>query len=190
MGRRRPTKPRTQKLSRGAKTSRPSSKPPARKSRTRVTARQRATYDRALHALASMRRGESLASACRAEHIKPATFLRYVGGAVRHEKPGGRFRVVASDALKRELQVPTAQGPVRVSAKGIKAAREFSEYLNAIAHFNRSGDTSRLKRFKGRTFVAEGRRHEFLTDPKKLMELAEADALRLDSLYASVSSHR
>jgi hypothetical protein len=137
-----------------------------------------------------MRSGESLSAACRAEHIKPATFLRYVGGVVRHDKPGGRFRVVASDALRRELQVPAADGPVRVSAKGIRAAREFSEYLNAIAHFNRTGDTSRLKRFKSRTFIAEGRRYEFLTDPDKLMELAEADALRLDSLYASVSSHR
>jgi hypothetical protein len=137
-----------------------------------------------------MRRGESLSAATRAEHIKPDTFLRRVGGAVRHNRPGGRFRVVETDTLRRELQVPTANGPVHVSAKGIKAAREFSAYLNAVAHFNRTGDTSRLKRFKGRTFTAEGRRREFLTDPDKLMELAEADALRLDSLYASVSSQR
>lgn len=137
-----------------------------------------------------MRRGESMSAACRAEHIKPDTFLRYVGRAVRHDKPGGRFRAVALDALKRELQVPTADGPVQVSAKGIRAAREFSSYLNAIAHFNRTGDTSRLKRFKGRRFMVEGRRYEFLTDSDKLMELAEADALRLDSLYASVSSRR
>jgi hypothetical protein len=141
--------------------------------------------------LALMRRGESMSAACKAEHIKPDTFLRYVGRAVRHDKPGGRFRVVASrDTLTRQLQVPTADGTVPVTVRGIKAAREFSAHANAIAHFNRTGDASRLKRFKGRTFIAEGRRYEFLTDPDKLMELAEADALRLDSLYASVSSRR
>jgi hypothetical protein len=137
-----------------------------------------------------MRRGESLSSATRAEHIKPKTFLRYVGSAVRHDKPGGRFRVAAKDTLTRFLQVPTDKGTVAVAVRGIKAAQEFSAHANAIAHFNRTGDTSRLKRFKGRTFIAEGRRYEFLTDPAKLMELAEADALRLDSLYASVSSKR
>jgi hypothetical protein len=141
--------------------------------------------------LALMRRGESLSAACKAEHIKPETFLRHVGSAVRHDKPGGRFQVVKTDVLRRELQVPTADGPVQVSVRGIKKAREFSEYLNAIAHFNRTGDESRLRKFKRRTFVAGGRRYEFLTDPAKLMELAEADALRLDSLYASAStSHR
>jgi hypothetical protein len=152
--------------------------------------RQRDARNRALHALALMRNGESLAAACRAEHIKPDTFLRYVGSAVRHDKPGGRFRVATKDTLTRDLQVHTTDGPVRVAAKGITAARRFSAYENAIAHFNRTGDTSKLKPFKGKTFTAEGRRHEFLTDPDRLMELVEADALRLDSLYASVATRR
>jgi hypothetical protein len=150
--------------------------------------RQSATYDRALHALALMRRGESMSAACRAEHIKPDTLRRYVGAAIRHDKPGGRFRVVARDALTRHLQVPTAGGTVPVSAKGIKAARQFAAHANAIAHFNRTGDTSKLKRFVGKTFRSEGRTYEFLTDPDTLMMLADADALRLDSLYASVAS--
>jgi hypothetical protein len=149
-------------------------------------------YDRALHALALMRRGESLSAASKAEHIKPATLLRHVGRAIRQDKPGGRFRVLKTDKFVRHLQhVQSTEGPIDVAAKGIKAARDFAAHANAIAHFNRTGDTSRLKRFTGRTFIADGKRHEFLTDPDKLMELVEADALRLDSLYALVStSHR
>ena len=158
---------------------------PSRSPRTSAR-QQNATYERALHVLALMRRGESMSAACRAEHIKPDTFLRYVGRAVRHDKPGGRFRVVAKDTLTRNLQVPTADGTVAVAMRGMKAAREFSAYLNAIGHFNRTGDTSRLRRFKGRTFTAEGRRYAFLTDPDKLMELAEADALRLDSVRVRI----
>lgn len=189
MKRRSPRKTVARAARRGGNSRQSSRKQPWRQ-RRRANARQGATYDRAVHALALMRRGESMSAACKAEHIKPDTFLRYVGRAVRHDKPGSRFRVVANDALTRELQVPTADGHVHVAVKGIKAAREFSAHANAIAHFNRTGDASRLKRFKGRTFRAEGRRYEFLTDPDKLMELAEADALRLDSLYASLSSQR
>lgn len=167
-----------------------------RSSRSRVAKRQTnperkgAAYDRALKALALMRRGDSLSAACKAEHIKPDTFRRYVGTAVRHDRPSGRFRATRVDTLTRELSVPTSLGPTRVNVKGIKAARQFSAHANAIAHFNRTGDRSRLKRFEGKTFTAGGRRHQFLTDPDQLMELAEADALRLDSLYASVSERR
>jgi len=150
----------------------------------------RGAYHRALKALALMRSGKSLSAACKAEHIKPDTFRRYVGSAIRHDKPSGRFRVAPADTLTRRLAVPTAEGEAHVTVRGIKAAREFSAHANAIAHFNRTGDKSRLKRFEGKTFRAGGRRHEFLTDPEQLMELAEADALRLDSLYASVSERR
>jgi hypothetical protein len=155
-----------------------------RKRPTKRAAQQSATYDRALHALALMRKGESLAAACRAEHIKPQTFLRHVGNAVRHDKAGGRYRVARADTLRRDLEVQTSGGPVHVKVKGIRAAREFSAHANAIAHFNRTGDESRLKRFKGRTFKVGRKRYEFLTDPDALMVLADADALP-ESLYSS-----
>jgi hypothetical protein len=156
----------------------------ARRRRLKPTARQQDVRNRALHALALMRRGESLAAACRAEHIKPQTLLRHVGNAVRHDKPGGRYRVARTDTLRRDLEVQTPDGPVHVSAKGIKAAREFAAHANAIAHFNRTGDESRLKRFKGKTFKVGRKRYEFLTDPDALMVLADADALP-ESLYTS-----
>ena len=172
---------------------RPRSRQPLKSVKRQVAppARRGAAYDRALHALALMRRGESLSAACKAEHIKPQTFLRYVGNVVRHDKPGGRFRVAKTDRLVRHLQqVQSTEGAIDVDAKWITRAREFSDHANAIAHFNRTGDTSRLKRFEERTFSAFGRRYTFLTDPAKLIELVEADALHLDSLYASISSSR
>jgi hypothetical protein len=131
-----------------------------------------------------MRRGESLAAACRAEHIKPQTFLRQVGNAVRHDKAGGRYRVARTDTLRRDLEVQTTAGPIHAPAKGIRAAREFSDHANAIAHFNRTGDESRLKRFKGKTFKVGRKRYAFLTDPDALMVLADADALP-ESLYTT-----
>ena len=127
-----------------------------------------------------MRQGRSLAEATRLEHIKPSTFRRYVGRVVRQDKPGGRFRAAKTDTLVRELEVQTTEGRIAVAAKGIAAAREFSAHANAIAHFNRTGDTSKLKAFEGKTFTSSGRRYVFLTDTARLMELAEADALSLD----------
>ena len=157
--------------------------------RSRTNARQQDTRNRTLHALALMRRGESLSAASKAEHIKPATLLRYVGRAIRQDKPGGRFRVLKTDKFVRHLQhVQSTEGPIDVAAKGINAARDFAAHANAIAHFNRTGDASQLERFKGKTFTVGRKRYEFLTDPDTLMQLAEADALRLDSLYASVTS--
>jgi len=141
---------------------------------------------RALHALSRMRRQHlSLAEACRLEHIKPSTFLRNVGGAVRQDKPGGRYRAVAGDRFRRDLQVPTALGPLAVPIYGSKNAKEISNYLSAIALYLRKGDASRLERFQGKTVGVRGQKIELITDPETLSSLALAGALQFDQLYAS-----
>jgi hypothetical protein len=141
---------------------------------------------RALHALSRMRRQHlSLAEACRLEHIKPSTFLRNVGGAVRQDKPGSRYRAVSGDRFRRDLQIPTAFGPTSVPIYGSKNATEISDYLNAIALYLRKGDASRLERFKGKTVGVRGQKIELITDPETLSSLALAGALQFDQLYAS-----
>jgi len=152
------------------------------------TERHTQARTRAMHALAIMRREKlSLAEACRLEHIKPVTFKRYAGSAIRQDKPGGRYRATAGDSFRRELQVPTALGPARVSVRGSKAARELSKYANAVNRYLRKGDTSQLKLFAGKKVRAGKQRVELITDPRTLSALAEADALKLDQLYASVT---
>jgi hypothetical protein len=144
------------------------------------------TKTRALHALSQMRRKHlSLAEACRLEHIKPSTFLRNVGGAVRQDKPGSRYHAVAGDRFRRDLLVPTALGPVAVPIYGSKNAKEISDYLNAVALYLRKGDASRLERFKGKTVGVRGQKVELITDPETLSSLALAGALQFDQLYAS-----
>jgi len=141
--------------------------------------------ERALGALAQMRREHvSLAAACRLEHIKPATFLRYAGGAVRHDKPGERYRATKGDRFRRDLQIPTAHGPMTVPVYGSKNAEKVSKYLNAIGHYLRTGDEAKLRPFKGKTLKVDGKRIKLVTDLGTLSLLAEADALHLDQLYA------
>jgi hypothetical protein len=144
---------------------------------------------RALHALAKMRREKlSLAEACRLEHIKPSTFLRQVGSAVRQDKPGSRYRAVAGDRFRRDLQIPTVLGPTPVPIYGSKNAREISNYLNAVALYLRKGDTSKLKRFKGKTVGVRGQKLELITDPQTLSALALAGALQFDQLYGAFTA--
>ncbi len=152
------------------------------------TNREREARARALHALALMRHEKlSLAAACRLEHIKPATFLRYVGSAVHRDRPGGRFRATAGDRFRRDLQIPTAQGLVTIPVYGSRNAENISKYLNAVASFLRTGDQRRLRGFKGKTLKAGGKRIKLVTDPHVLSSLAEADALHFDQLYASTT---
>jgi hypothetical protein len=134
-----------------------------------------------------MRRGASLSTAARLEHIKPSTVLRHVGTAISRDRPGGRYRARSKDTFIRELEVPSADGYVPVDARGIAKAREYSDYANAVGHFDRTGDLSRLERFKGRTFVdVNGQRHEFVTDSATLMTLADA-GIPLESFYRSIT---
>lgn len=136
-----------------------------------------------------MRHGASMAAACRAEHIKSTTFRHLVGSAVRQDRPGGRFRALKADRLQREVRALTPHGPKPVSVTGVATARRLGVYLNAVAHFNRTGDESRLRPFQGKTFrIAGGGKQPFITDPDTLIRLAEAEALHLDSLYASVGT--
>jgi DNA-binding CsgD family transcriptional regulator len=133
------------------------------------------THKRALRVLALMRHGHSLAEATRLEHIKPDTFRRHVGGAVRQERANGRIRVAPTDRLVRHMNVPGPNGPIAVSPRGIKQAREFSQYANAVLHYKRTGDPTRLLRFEGRTFVTSGGQVvPFMTDRDSLIRVAQA----------------
>jgi len=146
------------------------------------------TRDRALNALNKMRREHlSLSKACREEHIKPATLRRYVGSALRQEKPGGRFRATAGDSFRRDLQIPTAQGMTAVRVYGSKNASLIANYLNAVSEYLRTGKRTKLDSFKGKTLKVDGKVVELVTDPTKLSPLAEADMLHFDQLYASAT---
>ena len=129
----------------------------------------------------------SLSEASRQEHIKPATVRRYVGSAVRQDKPGGPYRATAGDSFRRDLQIPTAQGPTVVHVYGSKNARLISNYLNAVSEYLRTGKRTKLDSFKGQTVKVDGKDIELITDPAKLLPLAEADVLHFDQLYASAT---
>ena len=150
------------------------------------TAQTRARVDRVLR---RMQKGASLSMAARRERIKPSTVKRLAGHKLRQDRPGGRFRVTKTGRRVHLLQIRDKDGAVvRVPVATLAKARELSRYENAIGHFLRTGDASRVRRFEGKTVVTEdGHRITLPTDPELLRTLAAADSLRLDSLYADLT---
>ena len=64
-----------------------------------------------------------------------------------------------------------AEGYEPVTVGSSKQAQLASQHLIAINRFLRTGDTKRLKRFRGKRIGGI----ELLTDPKRIREFAEAD---------------
>jgi hypothetical protein len=146
------------------------------------------TRNRALAALGQMRRRHlSLSEASRLEHIKPSTVRRYVGSAIRQDKPGGRFRATSGDTFRRDLQIPTVHGPAVIQVRGSKNASMIANYQNAVSEYLRTGKRAKLDSFKGKTVKVDGKDIELMTDATNLLRLAEADFLHFDQLYASAT---
>jgi len=142
-----------------------------------------AIRNRALHALARMRRGESFTSAARAEHISPRTVRKYAGDQLR-DSVGGRIQIAKIDRQLRNMLVPTTQGTTQVVIRGSQQASQLGKYMSAVGKFLRTGDTEPLDEFEGKSISG----HALITDTDTLSSLAEQGALQLEDIYAPESS--
>ena len=144
--------------------------------------RSQDSRERALKALAAMRRGDTLSGAARENGVTTRTIKRYAGSALVQDRPGGRIRATKSDRLVRYLQIPGFDGrPRDVNAPGSKAASEFASYKADINRLLR-GDPHAMDRWHGRRIAGI----ELVTDPKTLIDQARKDILPY-SLYRSLS---
>ena len=134
---------------------------------------------RALAVLARMRnRGEVLTQAARNEHTTPRTVVRIVGKQLRRSA-SGRYSATSGDTLRRDINVFSREGYVPVTVRSSKQPQLASEHLIAVSRFLRTGDTEWLKPFVGKRVGGV----ELLTDPDRIHEFADADLIKLDSLY-------
>lgn len=134
---------------------------------------------RALSVLARMRsRGESLSQAARLEHTTLRTIRIVIGKQLRRDA-SGRYSATSGDTLRRDINVLSAEGYVPVTVRSSKQPQLASEHLIAVNRFLRTGDTEWLKPFVGKRVGGI----ELLTDPDRLHEFADADLIKLDSLY-------
>ena len=140
-----------------------------------------AARERALRALAAMRRGYTLSRAARDNGVTVRTIKRYVGPALVQDRPGGRIRTTKSDRLVRYLQIPGLDGPRDITVRGSKAASQFANYKAAINRLLR-GDRDAMAAWHGKKIAGI----ELITDTKTLVEQARKEILPY-SLYRSLS---
>jgi hypothetical protein len=146
-----------------------------------LSERSFAARDRALHALADMRRGASPFEAARDNGVTVRTIKKYVGSALLQDRPGGRLRATRSDRLVRYLQIPGLHGPIEIKVHGSKEASDAASYKAAINRFLR-GDRHALAPWHGKKIAGV----ELITAGPTLKSLADTDLLPY-SLYRSLS---
>ncbi len=198
-------KPKRDHLKSSAKTTKSASKSLAKAKRTsskpRVKAKQRAprteaqylakpetfkdTWDRVIEAISKMLNSKvSLTQAAREARVSPRTVTKWGKSALRKNK-SGKYVVKKNDNLLRVLSIPTSEGTQPIAVRGSKQASLLGEYWNAVHRYLQTGDTSRLKEFRGQKIKdANGVDVALLVDPAALNRLGSAGVLSFESLYA------
>jgi lambda repressor-like predicted transcriptional regulator len=149
---------------------------------------QQETWNRVVHVIAKMRAdGASLTQASREFGLDPRVVRNRAGSALRKTK-GGRYAARKSDKLLRVLVVPSPQGLTEVAVRGSEIASKIAEYNDAVQRYLRTGDASRLKKFRRMKLVNEkGERIKLITDLTELQKLGSAGVLSFESLYRSAA---
>jgi hypothetical protein len=146
-----------------------------------LSARSQEARQRAIRALAGIRRGMSISHAARENQVTPRTIKRYAGSALVQSRRGGRIRAAKNDHIVRPLTVAGPRGPIDIDVKSFKTASEFAKYKAAVNRWL-EGETNALAHWHGKRIAGI----DLVTDGKLLKDLADKDLLPY-SLYRSVS---
>jgi hypothetical protein len=138
--------------------------------------------DRAMHAIAEMRRDStlSLTHAAKLQGVRPATIKKYFSSSLTRSK--GKLRVTKSDRSSATLYVPDAMGnPIPVRTRSSKDRKALSRYLHDLGRYLR-GKRNALAPWRGKTIAGV----ELISSPDVIVSLEPA--LSEFSLYRSTNS--
>ena len=129
------------------------------------TEAEQETWNRSIHVAAKMRSEKiSLAKASREFGLNPKVVLARVGSALRKTK-SGRYVARPSDKLLRILVIPSSQGLQEIAVRGSDVASKIAEYSDAVQTYLRTGNSSKLKKFRRLKLLDEkGKRIKLVTD--------------------------
>ena len=142
-------------------------------------------YEKSLRVLAKMRtEGLSLKQSAKQAGIKPA-MVRGITGRTLKPRSNGSYAVSKTDSLLRVLQIATPDGTREIATRSWRDASRLGQYWDAVNKYIRTGDDSRLKKFKGKYIRdANGEKVPLITDENELKRLGSAGVLSFESLYA------
>jgi hypothetical protein len=139
----------------------------------------------ALDVISLMRRNRrlTLAEASRTVGINPRDVHLYAGSAL--EKTRNRYQTRNFDRLRRDLYLYDRNGKFTVTTHSSKTASTIGRYHHAVRAFVQYGDDSGLREFEGKSVTVRGTQYEFLTDRRRLGQLARAGELKISEIYAT-----
>lgn len=159
-----------------------------RSAKRNPSARSESTRAKALHVLSDLRRDPklTLTQAAKNREVSPRSIRKYIESQLKQERPGGRFRVTASDRLRATLQIPSSKPDVLISihTKSSKERYLVGEWFASVVEAGR-GDFSRLNRFPKGTFVDGVRLPTGAHEVQKILEAMENSESPYERLYAS-----
>jgi len=154
-----------------------------------LTARQRATRERALNLLSDLRRGEGLYHELLRKHrLDTRTARKYLGRNLLGGTGDEPVRASKADRLVRELLFPTSFGDVPVRIRSSREATKLSEFLHdrdKLVHGKLSADEFEAK-WRGVRVAGQ----ELFADAPAILGMADAGELKVENLYASTGPAR
>src|SRR5262245_22801265 len=156
---------------------------------SRVTERQQATRERALALLSDLRRGEdSYSKLLRKHRLTSHTARKYLGRDLLGGTGGKPVRASKADRRVRVLMFPKSLGDVPIRTRSSRDATTLSEFFH---------DRDKLLRGKLSAFDFEAKwrgvriaGEELFADAGAILGMADADLLKIETLYASTGGAR
>jgi hypothetical protein len=154
-----------------------------------LTERQKSSYDRTTNLVTDLRRGEgSYSELLRKLHLGSSTARKYAGRDLVRGTRGTRVRASKADRRVRDLLFPMPSGDVPIRTRNSRDATKLSDYYKDRDKLLRGKLSASDFETKWRGVrAADG---ELFADASVILGMANADALKVESLYASVGAER
>jgi hypothetical protein len=146
-------------------------------------------YDRTTNLVTDLRRDEgSYTELLRKHHLGSRTARKYAGRDLLFGTRGKPVRASKADRRVRDLMFPQSSGDVPIRTRSSRDATKLSDYYNDRDKLLR-GQLSVVKfESKWRGVRIAGK--DVFSDAGMILEMAEADVLKMENLYASVGGEQ
>lgn len=167
----------------------PLKSPKSSRKLSRLTARAKAALQRALNLLSDLRRGKGPYSKLLLKHhLSSPTARKYLGRDLLGGTRGKPVRASKADRRVRVLMFPKADGDVVIRTRSSRDATKLSEFFNDRDKLLRGELSAEHFEVKWRGVHVAGQ--ELFADAAAILDMADADILKLENLYASTGGAR
>jgi hypothetical protein len=154
-----------------------------------LTAREKATRERALNLLSDLRRGEgSYRELLRKHRLDTRTARKHLGRDLLGGTGGKPVRASKADRQVRDVLFPMSSGDVPIRTRSSQDATKLSEFFHDRDRLLRGKLSADAFESKWRGVRVAGR--ELFADSAVILRMANAGELKVENLYAGTGGAR